>query len=417
MKKIIICLLWCVIISFTLSAQNNHVPGINLITPAPLVPYLESAPEIESRAAVLIDFETGTALYVKNHNEEIPPASLTKLMTIHLLQKEIASGRVTLDEIVPIGLESWAQSQPPRSSLMFLAPGQEVTLREIILGLSVSSGNDAAVAAALFIAPSVEEFSDMMTQEARRMGLRITRFVEPSGISEYNMTTAAEFAAFSREYLRLYPHSLDQFHSVLEFAYPTAANVSPAFRNNPRTIVQANRNALLRTFPGVDGLKTGYIDEAGFNIALTAERDGTRFIAVILGAPAGPGGDRIRNRDSERLLSWAFENFRTMRPSIGPVEPARLWKGREKQVELIPAELPVFTAPAGRGSNLYISTEIARPLVAPLPAHYPAGRLVISDDEGELYRIQLITAGQYDRGNFFRRLWHSIRLFFWKEKT
>jgi D-alanyl-D-alanine carboxypeptidase (penicillin-binding protein 5/6) len=394
-----------------------------------LAPYLTDAPEIVSQAAVLLDAETGAVLYSKNPHDEISPASLTKLMTIHLVLKEVNAGRVSLDEIVPITTESWALRQPPRSSLMFLAPGQTVTLREIMLGLAVSSGNDAAVAAALRLAPSVSDFALMMSMEARRMGFIKTHFVEPSGISEDNMTTAAEFAAFCREYIRLYPWALAEFHSVREFAYPTTHNVAEAFKNNPNTIVQSNRNALLRTFPGVDGLKTGYIDEAGYNIALTAQRDGTRFLAVILGAPARPGGDHIRDRDGERLLTWAFANFKTVRPQISPPEPARLWKGKDKWVELRVEETAglnnplVFTAPLNRAvtngaaindgaASLRFDAEINNPLIAPLPAAATVGWLVISDDEGELHRVRLLTARAYQQGNIFKRIWHSIRLFF-----
>jgi len=329
--------------------------GLHLFAQSSLAPYLSGAPEVVSQAAVLLDAETGTVLYAKNPDEEISPASLTKLMTMHLVLKEVDAGKASLGEIIPVGTESWALKQPPRSSLMFLAPGQIVTLREIMLGLAVSSGNDAAVAAALRLAPSVADFAALMTTEARRMGLRKTRFTEPSGISEDNITTAAEFAALCREYLRQHPRSLAEFHSVREFAYPQADNVAEAFRDNPMTIVQGNRNNLLRTFPGVDGLKTGYIDEAGYNIALTARRNDTRFIAVILGAPAHPGGDRIRDRDGERLLSWAFENFKTVRPEIKQPEPARLWKGKHKQVKLELAETPAFTAPVGRAFTLQLT--------------------------------------------------------------
>ncbi|MDR0584323.1 MAG: D-alanyl-D-alanine carboxypeptidase [Treponema sp.] len=394
---------------FFLSAQI-----VDYNTPALLVPYTVTAPEIVSRSAALIDAETGTALYVKNPDDIISPASLTKLMTMHLVMQEVAAGRASLDEIVPIGRESWAQSQPPRSSLMFLAPGQFVSLREIMLGMAVSSGNDAAVAAALRLAPTVGDFAAAMTLEARRMGLSKTRFVEPSGISEENMTTAAEFTAFCLEYLRLHPESLAEYHSVPEFAYPKAVNMAEAFRDNPRTIVQPNRNALLKTFSGVDGLKTGYIDEAGYNIALTAEREGTRFIAVILGAPARPGGDRIRDEDGARLLSWAFSTFKTVRPAIGYIEPARLWKGKADYAELKPAWTTNFTAPADRAHSLRLSTEIADPLIAPLPADYPVGHLVISDRRGELCRVPLLTAGACEKGNVFKRLWHSIWLLFRK---
>jgi len=373
------------------------------------------APEIGSQAAVVVDAETGTVIYSKNASDEIPPASLAKLMTMHLVLNEINEGRAALDDVVPLTKESWAINQPPRSSLMFLAAGQTVTLREIMLGLAVPSGNDAAVAAALYIAPSVDDFANMMTREARRMGLEKTRFVEPSGISEDNMTTAAEFAAFCLEYLRLHPYTLSEFHSVREFAYPKAENVPETHRNNPRTIVQLNRNNLLNLFPGVDGLKTGYIDEAGYNIALTARRNDTRFIAVILGAPAEPGGARIRDRDGERLLSWAFANFRTVRPEIPPLEPVKLWKGKDKQVLLRVLESTAFTAPIDRAASLRYAVRINEPLIAPLPASYPVGRLILADDKGELLRVQLVTASEYKQGNIFKRIWHSIRLLFRKK--
>jgi D-alanyl-D-alanine carboxypeptidase (penicillin-binding protein 5/6) len=400
-----------------LFAQEAVPPGITFNLPRILVPVVEAAPEIGSRAAVVVDAETGTAVYAKNAFDEIPPASIAKLMTIHLVLNEINEGRVALDDIVPIGKESWAQNQPPRSSLMFLAPGQTVTLREIILGLAVPSGNDAAVAAALYIAPSVDDFAKMMNREARRMGLVKTHFVEPSGISEDNMTTAAELAAFCMEYLLLHPYSLSEFHSIREFAYPKAANVPEALRNSPRTIVQPNRNNLLGVFPGVDGLKTGYIDEAGYNIALTAQQKDTRFIAVILGAPAEPGGARIRDRDGERLLSWAFGNFKTVRPEISPLEKVKLWKGREKQVSLQIAEPLAFTAPLDRAASLQYAIKINEPVIAPLPASYPVGRLVLADDEGELRSIQLVTAREYQQGNIFKRIWDSIRLLFFTKKA
>ena len=393
-----------------LTAQD--VPGINFNVPAILVPAVEAAPEIGSRAAVVVDAETGTVVFAKNAFDEIPPASLTKLMTMHLVMNGINEGRMSLDDIVPLGEESWALNQPPRSSLMFLAAGQTVTLREIMLGMAIPSGNDAAVAAALYLAPSVEDFAMIMNREARRMGLVKTRFVEPSGISEDNMTTAAEFAAFCMEYIRLHPYSLSEFHSVREFAYPKSMNMPEALRNRPRTIVQPNRNNLLGVFPGVDGIKTGYIDESGYNIALTAQQKDTRFIAVILGAE----GSRIRDRDGQTLLSWAFANFKTVRPEIPPLEKVKLWKGREKQVSLRLAESSAFTSPLDRAASLRYAIKINEPLVAPLPASYSVGWLFLADDEGELRRIQLVTAEEYQQGNIFKRIWDSIRLFFMKRR-
>ena len=166
------------------------------------------APELGSRAAMVLDAVTGTVLYSKNPDKEISPASLTKLMTIHIALTEVAAGNASLDEVVPLPRQSWGSSQPPRSSLMGLAAGQKVTLGELLLGLAVSSGNDAAVAVALRFAPSVAEFADLMNREAKKFGLTQTHFVEPSGISEYNITTVREFTWFCKEYIRLHPGTL-----------------------------------------------------------------------------------------------------------------------------------------------------------------------------------------------------------------
>ena len=379
-----------------------------------LVPIIETAPEIVSRAAVLIDADTGVILFSKNPDDEIPPASLTKLMTMHLIMKEIEEGRASYDEIVPVTAESWAQNQPYRSSLMFLEPGQIVTIREILLGLAVVSGNDAAVAMALRLAPNMNQFADMMTTEARRMGLQVTRFVESSGISEDNMTTAAEFASFCRQYIKMHPHSLTEFHSVPSFAYPMADNVQERNRANPRTIVQENRITLIKVFPGVDGLKTGFINESGYNIALTARRDNTRFILVLLGAPNSRDGAVIRDKDGISLLSWAFDNFKTVRLTVKKLEKARLWKGRADTVELTLARPIDFTSPINRANSLQFKTVIEKKLAAPLPAGSHAGYIVIFDEQGELSRTELVTAVDARKGNIFKRMWHSILLLFVK---
>jgi D-alanyl-D-alanine carboxypeptidase (penicillin-binding protein 5/6) len=402
MKKAVFFLFWLVAcLPAFIFAQYFNISPL-------LAPYLTNQPEINSKSAVLVDAVTGTLLYSKNPHEEISPASLTKLMTMHIVMKEIEEGRALYDEIIPITIESWAQSQPPRSSLMFLAPGQTVTLREIMLGLAVPSGNDAAVAAALRFAPSMDEFARLMTMEGRRMGLNVTRFVEASGISEYNMTTAEEFAWFCRQYIDLHPLSLKDFHSVGVFSYPTENNVAAVYRDNPRTITQENRNNLLKTFPGVDGLKTGYIDESGYNIAVTAQRDNTRFISVTLGAE----NTRRRDADNALLLSWAFENFKTVRPVIGYIAKERLYKGKEKNAEFALAQTADFTSPVNRANSLKFETVINGPLIAPIPEGTIAGYILILDDFGELNRVPLITARSYEKGNIFKRIWHSILLFF-----
>jgi len=411
-RKILLIFLFSLNAQFCLFAQYFYTPQL-------LVPFLETAPEIVSQAAVLIDAKTGALLYSKNAADEIPPASLTKLMTMNLIMKEIEEGRASYDEFISLTEESWALKQPPHSSLMFLEPGQKVTLREILTGLAVSSGNDAAVAAALRLAPNMDAFAALMTNEARRLGLKVTRFTEASGISEQNMTTAEEFAYFSWYYIIMHPNSMRDFHSVMEFSYPLEKNETERYKTRPRTITQHNRNALLTSFPGVDGLKTGFINESGYNIALTAMRDGTRFVLVILGAPNQRGGERIRELDGINILTWAFENFKTVRINAKAVEETYmqeipLWKGKGKTIALKFEHSPDFTSPVNRADVLKYEVVIPKPLVAPLPEGYPAGYVYISDEEGELSRAPIVTAAACKKGNIFKRLWHSIVLLFKK---
>ena len=391
--------LWFIIfVSFPAAAQSVSPSG--------------DSPVLVSHSAVVMDAGTGTIVYYKNPDDEISPASLTKLMTMHLAFKEIAAGKASLEEIITPPRESWAVNQPRRSSVMGLANGQNLSLKDLLLGMAVFSGNDAATATALCFAPSVGAFVEMMNREAAALGLEKTRFVDTSGYSENNMTTAREFAEFCRIYLEEHPESLKDFHAVRTFAYPRAENVAERYQGNPGTIVHQNHNTLLGKVEGVDGFKTGYIDESGYNIALTARRDGTRFIAVILGAPAEWGGDRLRDEDGKKLLEWAFSHYKTVRPTPQTPEPFRVWKGKENYVNIVWGAPLDFTAPAERGENISWIIESVDPLIAPLPAGSLAGSLVIFDNLGELRRVPLLTAVDIEKGGFFKRLFDSIRLFF-----
>jgi D-alanyl-D-alanine carboxypeptidase (penicillin-binding protein 5/6) len=383
-----------------------------LLSPAALLLAQTGAPALQSQAAVLLDAETATVLFTKNPDDEIPPASLTKLMTMHIALAEVAAGSATLDEIVPLPPESWAINQPPRSSLMLLAPGQQVTLHELLLGLAIPSGNDAAVAVALRFAPTVEDFVARMNEEAQRLSLAKTSFVEPSGVSEYNMTTASDFASFCQYYIKAHPKALSHYHSVAEFAYPKPHNVAPAYQNRPGTRVANNHNMLLGVVDGVDGLKTGYIDESGYNIALTALRGDTRLIALILGAPASYGGDKIRDDDGVALLEWGFSHYKTLRPVIDPIEPVRIWKGKQKYATLSPGEKLPFTLAIDRGEKLHVEVELPALFIAPFSKDDVAGTLILSDDKGELRRLPLVFTEEVKLGNLWTRLLDSMYLFF-----
>ena len=382
-----------------------------LVTPAL---HAETQPVLAAKSSILIDATTGTVLYEKNADLVIPPASLSKLMTIHVTLNAVAAGMVSLDDQVELTPATWASNQPWGSSLMFLAPGQKVNLRELLLGLAVASGNDAAVAVALHVAGSVPAFAELMNREALAMGLSRTHFVEPAGISEHNLTTAREFASFCVQYLSLHPETLKEFHSVREFAYPKQENLPEQYWDKPGTIIQYNRNMLLGSMEGVDGLKTGYIIESGYNLAITAERNGTRLIAVLLGGPGASSarGGRIRSDDGETMLKWGFEHFRTIRPVIGNLEPARVWKGKTYSVNLVPEGQLAFSASMDRATQVDYTVERKAVIEAPLKAGDPVGAIRFFDNQGELKNVRLLAASDVPAGNILKRAMDSIALFF-----
>ena len=390
--KYFILLLYFIISGFSPAFANPLYPS-------------DAPPQLSVASAVLIDAETGTVLLAHNPSQVIPLASLTKLMTIHLALRQMNAGMAHADDIVALPPETWAENQPPRSSLMFLGRNQIVTLGELLLGLAVPSGNDAAVAVALHLAPTMEAFTAMMNAEAGRLGLPSTRFVEPSGFDAENTTTAMDFARFCRIYLKEHPESPSLLHSRTSFSYPLLANTGG---EPPRTIVQINRNTLLRDFPGVDGLKTGHIPAAGYNVALSASRGETRLLAVVLGAVS----EAQRDRDGRALLEWGFANFKTMRTTVPFLPETRIWGGREKYAALKLSEDLVFTVSIRRAAVLNIDTEVFPRLKAPMASGELAGILTISDNLGELKVIPLVLEKGISRGNFFRVFFDAIRLFF-----
>lgn len=275
------------------------------------VPRVDPAADlpIHAQSAMLLDFASGKVLFEKNADQPIPPASLTKLMTLHVAYKEIKAGRLRKSDRVSIPPEAWASRMPRPSSLMLLGPGQIVSVGELMLGLAVASGNDAAVALACHIAGSVRNFAARMNLEARNMGYATMHFVDASGLSPENTVTAREFADFCRRYVLLHPESIAELHSKREFVYPKPANLAkPGRKMRLRAKVHHSHNIMLGQYEGVDGLKPGYIKLSGNNLALTAKRGERRLIAVILGEEVGYRGQSRRNlrNDCTLLLDYGF---------------------------------------------------------------------------------------------------------------
>ena len=379
---------------------------------------------VHSGSAILIDAATGSILYEKNADAVIPPASMTKLVVMYVVFQEIATGRISLDDVVPLPPESWAVNAPPQSSLMFLSKGQIVTLRELLLGLAVASGNDAAMAVAHYVSGSVDAFVQRMNREMELLGLEKTRFVEPSGYSELNLTTPREFAAFARVYLSRYPESLENFHSQPSISYPQEHNLAEWHKGEGKNqpIFQQSTNKLLGVLPGCDGLKTGFIYESGYNLSLTAQRGKTRFISITMKGP-GTGsveGNRYRVADGTTLMEWAFSCFAThFKQNIKPVSVPVLGGGKNK-VSVVPAHTTPLTVPAlfkeqsPSMAASAITTQISIPayVYAPLQTGDVVGKVTYVLGDVVLEEVPLIAVTSVEKGNGFKQLVDKLALKF-----
>ncbi len=363
------------------------------------------APTVNARAAALIDATTGTMLYAKNPDLALPPASLAKLVTLQVAFQELKAGRLSESELIEIDPRDTSPTIPYGSSIMYLHPRMKVSVRDLMLGAAVVSGNDAAYTLARRIAGSNDSFAIMMNRAVQEMGLDGLVFVEPSGLSERNLVSARQFAQFCRFYLAQNPDSLASLHSVKSIEFPRAEHAAPGFVPEGR-IVQYNRNPLIFSYPGADGLKTGYIIEVGFNMAATAKRGDTRFIVVTLGGTGSSyaGGGLQRTKDTARLLDWAFENFVTTSLDIGTIPQPRVWFGTKRRVPLAPALPNAVTSPIDQVDKVRVRISVPKSIRAPLAKGDRVGRIIYSIGDTDVSSIDLITTQAIPRGNFLRRL-------------
>ena len=323
---------------------------------SPLPYSLKTDPlSIYAGSAILIDTATGSVLYEKNADEKIPPASMTKLVEMYVVLDAVEKGEVSLDDEVPLPPQSWAVNLPSDASIMFLAQGKHVTLRELLLGLAIASGNDASIAVAYYVGGSMEAFVKRMNDVIFSLGLKNTHFVESSGYSEQNKTTARDFAAFAREYINRFPETITDYHSQRVLKYPLKNNLpdSQKEQGDSQAVVQYNTNKLLGTLEGCDGLKTGFIYESGYNITLTAQRNGTRLLSVTMKGP-GKGsaqGNRYRSADGTTLMEYGFSNFADYHPDKKHVFDINVIGSKEKTIQIIPYKDESFTVPHIKGAT------------------------------------------------------------------
>jgi len=265
-----------VILTLTCLALSVTLPVCAASAPAGL--------KVNARAAMVVNMTTGQVLFMQAPDLPMQPASLTKIMSLYLAYEALHAGRIHMSDRLPVSVKAWRT----RGSRMFLEPNTQVSLEEIIRGMSIMSANDAAVVLAEYLGGDVERFVSLMNAKARQLGMTESRFENPHGLPHQGQyTTARDMMKLTLSYLQHFPEAL-AIHSQRYGSY--------------HGIVQKNRNRLLGTCPGVDGLKTGYVAKAGYHLIVTAKRGGTRLVAVVMGAPS----PAVRTRECIRLLEEGF---------------------------------------------------------------------------------------------------------------
>ena len=357
-----------------------------------------AAPEIAAKAWILIDANTGTVLLESNADKQLPPASLAKMMTTYLVSNEIEEGRLTEETEVLISDNAWLLGGAKTDgSTMFLSPRSRVTVLDLMHGVIIQSGNDAAIALAEHVAGGEHAFADLMNQQAELLGMTNTQYMNSTGLPAEGMfTSARDLSKIARAIIRDHP----KYYEIYSKKY---------FEHN--NINQPNRNRLLWRDKSVDGLKTGRTQEAGYCLVSSAKRRDMRLIAVVLGAT----NDESRARESQRLLSYGFRYFDTQVVySAGDIikANAKLWYGEEEFLNLTIADDVVLTFPRGSEKILKAKVTLSDVIAAPIETGQVLGNLQVSLNEALLVDVPLIAEKNIAESGLFARLFDWIILFF-----
>jgi D-alanyl-D-alanine carboxypeptidase (penicillin-binding protein 5/6) len=362
------------------------------LTAQPTAVEAPPAPAIAASAYVLVDFNSGQPLRAHNAQARVEPASLTKLMTAYLAFKALGEKRISPDQAVPVS----QRSRSARGSRMFLDPKKPVTVDELIRGMIVQSGNDAAIALAEAIAGSEEAFVGLMNKEAGRLGLRNTHFTNPTGLPDPNhYSNAEDLAALATAVIRDFPAHYP-LYSQKEYRY--------------NGITQANRNRLLWSDPTVDGMKTGYTENAGYCLVTSARRGERRLLSVLLGA----SGDAARAIESQKLLNYGFQSWDGMRLySAGQaVATLPVYKGADNRVQAGFFSDLHLAVPRGLAEKLEASVESVQPLLAPINAGQRVGTMKLTLDGKPFRDIPVVALEDVAPAGIFGRGWDTLRLMF-----
>jgi D-alanyl-D-alanine carboxypeptidase (penicillin-binding protein 5/6) len=363
------------------------------------------APPFDTPApiAYMIDLSSGAVLLSKNADQRMPPASMAKMMTTNVAFELIDRGELPLNKMCTVRPETWQKWHGPAAgSTMFLSPGEQVSVENLIHGIVTLSGNDASVVLAECIAGTEEAFANVMNENAKRLGLTNSSFGNSNGWPDEGRTyvTAHDLAVLARAEIENHPKLYKQFYSQTQFTWGKTLG-------SGTDITQANRNPLLGRVPGADGLKTGHTDEAGYGFTGSAEQNGRRLVMVI----AGLNSFSQRIEESVRLMQWGFNAWQA-KPLFKKdtvVGSAAVQLGGASEVGLVaPRDLAV-TVPAGLLSKKSMTIRYSGPIKAPIAkGQHIADLIVTSSDTGE--QVMPLVAGEaVDEAGFFGRAWIGLK--------
>ncbi len=357
--------------------------------------------ETAARNAILMDYDTGEYLFEKNIAESVPPASMSKLMTVYILMSKIKDGSIKLDDTFSVSENAWRKGGAATGgSTMFLSIGDNVSVENLIKGIVIQSGNDACIVVAENIAGSEDDFVILMNKTAKKLGLKNSHFENATGLPHPDHRMSMEdLAILARHIIKEFPE-LYHYFSQKEFVY-----------NN---IKQGNRNPLLYTMKGADGLKTGHTEEAGFCLAASATKGERRLIEVM----SGMSSNRERSEEAERLMSWGFREFNNFKilTKGQTVATAKVWYGKEDSVNLTVADDVLKTVHMSQQDNVKATAEFDEPVKAPIKAGQEIGTIKIEIEGQSPLNVPLIAANDVSETGMLGKFWANVKYFIFGAK-
>jgi len=370
-----------------------------------------AAPQFDTPAktAFLTDLNSGAILYAKNPDMRMPPASMAKMMTTEVAFELIDRGQLPLNKVCTVRPETWQKWHGPQAgSTMFLSPGEQVSVENLLKGIVTLSGNDASVVLAECIAGTEQAFTEQMNELGKKLGLSNSHFGTANGWPDNGVTyvTARDLATLARATIEHHPKLYKQFYSLPSFTWGKTLGSN-------QDITQENRNPILGHVPGADGLKTGHTDEAGYGFTGSADQNGRRLIEVLAGLPSW----NARVQESTRLIQWGFGAWqdKPLFQQGAKVGTARVQMGSSSEVPLVaPANLAV-SVPAGLSlSSAPITMKIRYegPLMAPIAKGQEVAQLVITTGDTPPQIVPLVAGEDVGRAGFFGRIWLGLKSLF-----